>query len=181
MDHAGLPPDQRIWTVDGYRPIADLQRGCQVISPRGWPRRILGLWVAHAATTLFRLQTTSGHLLRAMEGQRVLCRPGEGVPQWLPVSGIRPGDLVAVLGGVTIGGYGGRRPERRALPEATGEGAGVLVATEERTSVGHVDWVVVGEVDGVPYRGPVWTLSVATEHSLVSDGVVIADHGCLHA
>ncbi len=175
MAFGGLPPDQRVLTEIGYRPVEELLVGIRVATAaqRLCPvvdlirREVRGGW-------LYRVRTATGNLLRASDGQSVLVRRREGRPEWVPLVGVEPGDLLAIVGGVALGWEAEVFPWR-SRPGYPSDGARAFVAVEERPMYRGVSWVPIQEVDGAPYCGSLLSLQIDGEHSVVSDGVVIAD------
>ena len=158
---AGLPPDQRVLTPDGYRAVAAIDVRDRIVTGVGRERLLIGLRVRPAAA-LVRLVTAAGLVLRAAAEQPVLARRQEGVPEWIAAGRLRPGDLAGFL-------ESARGPGR--APAASRSGLAVAAAV-------GLDWLVVADVQSVPYGGPVYTLSVEEDHSCVSEGwVLAAAHG----
>lgn len=163
-----LPPDQRVCTPLGYRPVADVAPGDQVLTALGRPRPVLRVHWAEVRVPLWRLRTAGGHLLRATAEHPVLARLDEGLPAWVPLGGLRAGGLVALVGATVLAtpAVGWRRPR-------TDDGWGLAtVAQEAGASYRGLDWSPAVELDAAPYVGVVCDLDIAEDQSFVSDGVV---------
>jgi hypothetical protein len=155
---AGLPPDQRVLTPDGYRPVAAVDVRDRVVTGLGRERLLVRL-ESRRVEALVRLVTAGGHVLRVAAEQAVLARRQEGVPEWLPAGLLRAGHLAAFLA-------------RAGTPGPASGGGGLTVAA----AVG-LDWLRVDGAQVVPYGGPVYGLVVEEDHSCVSEGWVLAARG----
>ena len=166
----GLPPDQRVLTPDGYRPASAMDSRDAVVTGRGRVRVLIAVHRRTVAEPLYRLCTVRGNVLRATGAQPVLARRGEGVPEWVPAAAIGAGDLVAVFGSTSLGGWA-----RAGIPAgpAAGPTTAVVLREEAGTYVG-LDWVPLASIDAAPYCGPLYALDVEEDHSLISEGWMLS-------
>jgi len=172
-----LPPDQRVLTQDGYRPIAELDVRDTVITATGHSRLVTRIHCRDANEPLYHLRTARGNLLRTTGDHPVLARPDEGRPRWVPAADLRAGHLVAILGGTVFeGGARGHRPRPDPAPRS---GAVATVLREEGAVYLAVDWVPLVAADAAPYAGLVYDLDVEEDHSFISGGMVCG--GWAHA
>lgn len=168
----GCLPGQRALTAFGYRPLVDLEVGDAVVSGRGRLRLVVRTGAQTVKGALYRLVTQGGHVLRVADGQPVLGRRDDGLPQWWPAGVLRPHDAVAVLGAAfrQPSGHAGR-----PRGDGDGDGDGMLVLQEERALyAASLDWVPLAAVDAAPYAGLVHGLEVEDDQSFVMEGVVVA-------
>jgi len=109
-----LPPAQRVLTPDGYRPIAAVDARAAVVTGLGRVRWVVGVHNRQADEPLHHLRTARGNVLRATGEHPVLARRQEGLPEWVPAGALRAGDLVAIFGLTSLGGWprGQRDPAR---------------------------------------------------------------------
>lgn len=165
-----LPPDQRVLTPQGYRPVAEIDAGEGVITALGRTRAVLRSHCVEVREPLFRLRTVGGHLLRATGEHPVLARREEGMPQWTAASALYPGTLVAVFGRTVLACSAGgrRRPPRYGV-----DPSGLATLAREQSAVYFgVDWMPLATSDAAPYAGLVYNLDVEEDHSFLSDGIV---------
>gem|GEM_PF-4132749 len=167
-----LPPDQRVLTPQGYRPVAEIDAGEAVVTALGRSRPVVRVRWLEVDEPLFHLRTARGHLLRATGEHPVLARPDEGVPRWTAASTLRPGALVAVFGRTVLADPAGGW--RRRPPDGPGASGLATMAREESAVYLGVDWVPLAAADAAPYAGLVYDLDVEQDHSFISDGVVCA-------
>lgn len=167
-----LPPDQRVLTPLGYRPIAQIDTGQAVLTAFGRSRPVVRVRWTEVDAPLHHLRTARGHLLRATGEQAVLARPDEGVPRWMAASALRPGALVGVFGRTVLADPAGGW--RRRPPDAAGGAGLATLAHEEPATYVGVDWVPLTAADAAPYAGLVYDLDVEQDHSFISDGVICA-------
>jgi intein/homing endonuclease len=164
----GLPPSQRILTAQGYLAVAEVSVGEAVATGRGRLRPVARVLRQQVQVPLLRLRTADVHVLRATADQWVLCRRDEGLPSWLPLHDVRPGDLLAVRGGGVA-----RAPRLRAV--SGGMAADEGLEAREARETWWLDWTPVAALDWSPYSGVVHDLEVAEDHSYISDGIVLGD------
>jgi intein/homing endonuclease len=164
-----LPPDQRVLTPDGYRPVAAIDARDAVVTGRGRARLVVGVQSREADEPLYRLRTERGNLLRVTGEHPVLVRRQEGLPEWLPAAALRAGDLVAVFGATSLGGWTGRRRS----PDGAPGSAAVVLREDAETYVG-LDWAALDIAEASPYRGWVYDLDIEEDHSFVSEGFVLS-------
>jgi len=161
-----LPPAQRVLTPDGYRPIAAVDARAAVVTGLGRVRWVVGVHNRQADEPLHHLRTARGNVLRATGEHPVLARRQEGLPEWVPAGALRAGDLVAIFGLTSLGGWprGQRDPAR---------GGPALAVREDAETYLGLDWVPLETAEAAPYCGLVYDLDVEEDHSFVSEGLVL--------
>lgn len=101
-----LPPDQRVLTAHGYRPIAEVEPGDEVVTHRGRLRPVLHRFERETEEPLYILRpkkvcfdavrVTGEHpiLVRRARGRHRRWEDGEAA--WIPAREVRRGDYVAI-------------------------------------------------------------------------------------
>lgn len=165
-----LPPDQRILTPEGYRPISAVDVRESVVTALGRARLVTAIDIWDVDEPLYHFRTVRGHALRSTGEHPVLARRGDGLPEWVRSEELRSGDAVGVYGATALPWRPGqRRPE---WPRG-----GVTVMREESSLYLGLDWVPLIAADAAPYAGPVYALDVEEDHSFVSEGIVLGACG----
>ena len=162
-----LPPDQRVLTEDGYRPVSEVVPGDRLVTGQGRLCTLTQVQCFAVAEPLFHIATVAEHVVRLTGDHLVLAHHGGGVGGWVPARGLKPGDWVAVRGGGTL-------PRTPRVRPGSGPVATLL---EEPALYLSMRWVAVATVDPAPYVGLVYDLSVAGDASFISEGFVLGARG----
>lgn len=165
-----MPPDQEVLTAEGYRPIAEIKVGDQVVTHRNRLRPVLHKFERETEETLYiirpkkvgydDLRLTGDHKVYVIRSEWVnthKSRDGlrlQHEPDWIPAKDIKPGDYVATV----------YYSEDRSTD-----------IDDRHFEYDDLKWERIDEIRVEKYAGIVLDIEVEEDHSFISAGVVVSN------